>query len=352
MTFVAIPVIISPARVRVPLSQQTSLPPIMPKKIILDADPGIVDAMVLCLATFDPTVEIVALTSVGGNVPAEAAAKNLQALVEFLDPPRLPRIGTGAPPDEPIPLDYRHIHGMDGLGNTTLPVAERRAPHPAEKIICDAVRSDPENVMILCLGPLTNIARAVARDPQLSEMIRHIYITGGAINGRGNITPCAEFNIYADVQAAKTVFRLPCTKTLVPLDVTNPVLLTPQHLEKFPGEDTKLGELLYNMIQPALRTYRQCYGLDGIHIHDLIAYMVAVHPAWATTGDLPVQIETTGYLTRGMTIADQRPVPEFPTNIEVVTKIKTKTVLQAVIQGINRSAKKIEGGLNNESNRS
>ena len=324
----------------------------MPKKIILDVDPGIVDAMVLCLATFDPTVEIVALTSVGGNIPADVAAKNLQALVEFFDPPRLPRLGTGTPAEEPFSRDYRHVHGIDGLGGTPLPVAERRSPHPAEKIICDAIRSDPENVMILCMGPLTNIARAVTRDPQLPKMIRHIYITGGAINGQGNITPCAEFNIYADVQAAKTVLNLPCTKTLVPLDVTNSVLLMPHHLEMLPNEETKLGKLLYNMIRPAFWSYRQCYGLEGIHIHDLITYMVAVHPGWATTTELPIQIETEGYLTRGMTIADQRPVPELPPNIEVVTKIRVKAVLRTIFQGLKRSAKRLEGGLYNESDRS
>jgi len=311
----------------------------MPKKIVLDADPGIVDAMVLCLAAFDPTVEIVALTSVGGNVPAEISARNLQALVEFLDPPRLPRLGTGSPPDEPMSFDNRHVHGNDGLGGTLLPVAELRSPHPAEKILCDAIRSDPENVMILCLGPLTNIARAVARDPQLPEMIRHIYITGGALSGRGNVTPCAEFNIFADVLAAKTVLRLPCTKTLVPLDVTSSILLTPDHLESLPGEETKLGQLLHSMLAPAFWSYQQCYGLEGIHIHDLIAYMVAIHPAWATTKELPVQIETQGYLTRGMTVADHRPVPDFPPNIEVVTKVKTKTILQEIIQGLSRSAK-------------
>ena len=307
-------------------------------------DPGIVDAMVLCLATFDPTVEVVALTSVGGNVPADVSAKNLQALVEFLDPPRLPRFGTGTPPDEPMPFDCRHVHGNDGLGGTPLPVAERRSPHLAEKILCDAIRSDPENVMIICLGPLTNIARAVARDPQLPEMIRHIYIAGGVLNGRGNVTPCAEFNVYADIQAAKTVLRLPCTKTLVPLDVTSPVLLSSHHLEEFPGEETKLGKLLHSMLTPAFLSYRQCYGLEGIHVHDLITYMVAVHPAWATTQELPVQIETQGYLTRGMTIADWRPVPEFPPNIEVVTKIKTKTILREVVCGLNRSAQSLETG--------
>ena len=314
----------------------------MPKKIIIDTDPGIVDAMTLCLATFDPTVEIVALTSVGGNVPAEAAAKNLQALVEFLDPPRLPRIGTGTPPEEPITLDYRHIHGVDGLGGVSLPVAERLSQHPAEKIICDAVRSDPENVMILCLGPLTNIARAVHRDPQLPEMIRHITIAGGAMNGRGNITSCAEFNIYADVQAAKTVFRLPCTKTLVPLDVTETIMLKTELLDDLPKEKTKLGELLHNMLKPMMLAYRQCYGLEGIYIHDLIAYMLAARPAWGTTEDMPVQIETTGYLTRGMTIADRRPVPEFPKNIEVVTKIKKKMVLKAIAQGLKRSEASLE----------
>ena len=312
----------------------------MPKKIILDMDPGIVDAMVLCLAAFDPTVEIVALTSTGGNVPADVAAKNLQGLVEFLDPPRLPRLGTGAPPDEPMLFDYLHVHGDDGLGGESpLPVAERRSPHPAEKILCDAVRNDPENVMLICLGPLTNIARAVARDPELPKMIRHIYIAGGALNGQGNITPCAEFNIYADVEAANTVFHLPCTKTLVPLDVTNPVLLTLQHLEFFPSGETKLGKLLHNMVPPALWSYHRCYGLAGIHIHDLITYMVAVHPAWATTNELHVQIETSGDLTRGMTVADQRPVPESPPNIEVVTKIRTKSILQEILRGLERSAK-------------
>ena len=314
----------------------------MPKKIILDVDPGIVDAMVLCLAAFDPTVEIVALTSVGGNVPADMAAKNLQALVEFIDPPRLPRLGTGVPPEEPFPFDYRHVFGTDGLGETTLPVAELRSPHPAEKILCDALRSDPENVMIICLGPLTNIARAVARDPQLPKLIRHIYIAGGAINGQGNVTPCAEFNIYADVPAAKTVFRLPCTKTLVPLDVTNSVLLTPHHLELFPSGETKLGKLLSDMVRPVLRFYRQCYGLGGIHVHDLITYMVAVHPSWATTKELPVQIESKGSLTRGMTVADQRLVPESSPNIEVVTKINVKAVWGAVLRGLKRSAKHLE----------
>jgi purine nucleosidase len=310
----------------------------MPKKVLLDVDPGIADAMALCLAVFDPTVEIVAITSVGGNVPAPIAAKNLQAIIEFLDPPRLPRLGMGSEPDEPPPKDFRHICGIDGLGGTPLPVAELRSQHPAEKVICDTIRSDPENVMILCLGPLTNIARAIARDPELPQLIRHLYITGGSIAGRGNVSPCAEFNMFADVQAAHAVFHAPCTKTLVPLDVTNQIMFTLRHWNRLPKETYKLGQLLRSMILPAFNAYRQCYALEGIHLHDLITYTVMTHPEWFETREMAADIELEGHLTRGMTVFDLRNVPEWPNNIDVVTKINTKSVLREIITGLRNTA--------------
>lgn len=306
----------------------------MPKKVLLDVDPGIVDALALCQAFFDPTVEIVSVTSVGGNVPASLAAKNLQALVEFLDPPRLPRLGMGNDPDEAAPFDFRHVHGIDGLGGTPLPLAELRTQHPAEKVICDAIRSDPENVMIVCMGPLTNIARAFARDPELPLMIRHIYITGGSVSARGNITPCAEFNIYADPTSAKTVFSAPCTKTLIPLDVTNRIMFTLCDLDQLPSDQTKLGALYRSMLLPAFRAYRQGYGLEGIHIHDLVTYFVATHPQWVETREMAGDIETQGRLTRGMTVFDNRRRPEWVKNIDVVTTIDDKAVLDEVIAGL------------------
>ncbi|MDR0336921.1 MAG: nucleoside hydrolase [Planctomycetaceae bacterium] len=314
----------------------------MPKKVLLDVDPGIVDAMALCLAVFDPTIEIVAITSVGGNVPAPIAAKNLQAIIEFLDPPRLPRLGMGSEPDEPPPLDFRHVYGIDGLGGTPLPVAELRSQHPAEKVICDAIHSDPENIMIICMGPLTNIARAIARDPELPRMIRHLYITGGTVCGRGNVSPCAEFNIFADVQSAHAVFRAPCTKTLIPLDVTNQIMFTLTHFDRLPDESYKLGQLLRSMILPAFNAYRQCYALEGIHVHDLITYVVMTHPEWFETQEMAVDIETEGHLTRGMTVFDLRNLPEWPNNIDVVTKINTKSILREIILGLRNAADQIE----------
>lgn len=314
----------------------------MPKKVLLDVDPGVVDAMALSLAVFDPTVEIVALTSVGGNIPAAESGRNLQAIVEFLDPPRLPRLGLGSPPDDPSPVDFRHVHGIDGLCGTPLPVAELRSRHPAEKVICDAIRSAPDDIVIICMGPLTNIARAMARDPELPGMIRHLYITGGSVSARGNISACAEFNIFADSSSARTVFHAPCTKTLVPLDVTNPLLLMRGDLDKMPGRDTRLGDLLQSMLLPAFHSYGECYGLPGLHIHDLVTYMVATHPEWAESAEMAGDVETEGHLTRGMTVFDRRDVPAWPRNIDVVTKIDVRRMIREILAGLNEAARQME----------
>lgn len=314
----------------------------MPKKILLDVDPGIADAMALCWAMFDPTVEVVGITSTGGNVPACAAAKNLQAIIEYIDPPRLPRLGFGTESDTVLPLGFRHVQGIDGLGGTPLPVAELRSRHPAEKVICDVIRDDPENVIIIAMGPLTNIARALVLDPELPQMIRHLYITGGTLSAHGNITPCAEFNIYADPEAARQVLLAPFTKTLIPLEVTNQVMFSLQEMEQLPGADFKLGALFRSMLQPAFVSYRQHYGLEGIHIHDLVTYALAIHPGWAETHEFAVDVETEGRLTRGMTVVDARHIPEGTNNVDVVTKINAETVLREVLLGLNDAANQAE----------
>ena len=175
----------------------------MARKVIIDSDPGIDDAVALTAALFDPRLDVVACTATGGNVPVEQTNKNLQALIERLDPPRLPRIGCGAPADSGTPTDARHIHGADGLANLHLPVPDLHHLHRAEKIIHDEIKAAPEDVTILALGPLTNIARAFRRDPTLATQVGQIIIAGGAINQIGNITAAAEFNSYGDPVGAR-----------------------------------------------------------------------------------------------------------------------------------------------------
>ena len=132
----------------------------MARKVILDVDPGIDDALAVALALFDPQLDVLAVTATGGNVEPQQATRNVQTILEQLDPPRLPRLGA-APLDIPLPEDGRQLHGTDGLGQAGFPVAELHNIHPAEKVLCDEVRAAPEEITIIASGPLTNIARAM-----------------------------------------------------------------------------------------------------------------------------------------------------------------------------------------------
>ena len=266
----------------------------MPRKVIFDVDPGIDDAVAVCMGLFDPNLEVVAITSVGGNVPPAQAARNVQVILSQMDPPRWPRIGAATAPDQGLPTEGRRIFGPDGLGGVPFDVAVRRDLHPSEKVICDEVRAAPEAVTILACGPLTNIARAFLRDPQLPSLLGQLIIVGGTVTSPGNITPAAEFNIYCDPQAARTVFRTPCTKILVPLDVTNPVELTLDMLPRLPEESTRVGRFVRKILQAAFRGYRQDLGLEAIRIHDVVGLVALTHPELFTFAEMAGDVETMG----------------------------------------------------------
>jgi inosine-uridine nucleoside N-ribohydrolase len=312
----------------------------MPKKVILDVDPGIDDAMALCMALFDPRLDVVAVTAVAGNVPADLATRNVQAIIEQLDPPRWPRVGAASPPDHGMPVDGRHLHGIDGLGGANFQVAELLTRHPAEKIICDEVRAAPESVTIVTLGPLTNVARAFQRDPELPSLVGRIVMMGGAVQCPGNITPAAEFNVYCDPQSARAVFRSLTTKTLVPLDVTNGVVLTFDLFNRLPDESTQVGAFLRTILPPAFRAYRQEFGLEGIHVHDSVALMAVIEPGLFTAREMAGDVETLGELTTGATLFDRRRVPAWRHNMEVAVKMDAPKVIDEMIRCLGNAAER------------
>jgi inosine-uridine nucleoside N-ribohydrolase len=303
----------------------------MAKKIILDVDPGIDDAMAMCMALFDPRLEVVAVTAVGGSVSPTLATRNVHAIIEHLDPPRLPRIGAASIPDHGLPVDSRHLYGVDGLGDVGIEVAELRAPHPAEKILCDEIRAAPGAVTIVALGPLTNIARAFQRDPELPLLVNRIVMMGGTLAGPGNITPAAEFNMYCDPESARAVFRSKSTKTLVPLDITNRVVLGFDFLEQLPPETTRVGKLLRKIIPPALRAFRQESGIEGIHVHESVSLVAAAEPQWFTAQELAGDVETRGELTAGATVFDRRRIPVWRRNMEVLVDMQQPQVVEQIM---------------------
>jgi inosine-uridine nucleoside N-ribohydrolase len=306
----------------------------MPRKVIIDCDPGIDDAIALTMALFDPRLEVVGVTAVAGNVSAEQSTRNVQALIEQLDPPRYPRLGAATQVDALAMFDNRNLFGEDGLGNAGLASSKLARQHPAEKLICDEVRAAPGEVTLICLGPLTNVAAALAREPQLISMLGRLVIMGGSVNGIGNATAAAEYNIYFDPHSARQVFRSPTTKTLIPLDVTTQVTWSLDLLDQLPAESTRAGNLLRKVLPFLFRTYRREMGLEGIHLHDAVAMAAVLHPELFTTRDLSGDVETAGELTLGATVFDRRGIAHNRGDMEVALEVDAAGVSDCVVRAL------------------
>jgi inosine-uridine nucleoside N-ribohydrolase len=301
----------------------------MARKVILDVDPGVDDAVAMCLAFAAPELDVLAVTAVGGNVGAEQATRNAQAIVEQLDPPRWPRLGA-ASADRMLRADARHIFGTDGLCGAHFPCAELHHRRPSVKVIGEEVQAAPGDVTIIALGPLSNIAAALQQQPDLAAQIGHLIILGGTVSGPGNVTPAAEFNIYCDAEAARDVFRSPVTKTLIPIDVTNRVLFGFEMLEKIPSGESRTAQLLQRVLPGTFRTYRQNLGVEGIHLHDAVAVVAAMHPEFFTMERMHGEVEIDGTLTHGATVFDRRRHPESRPNLDVAVDVDAEAVAACI----------------------
>ena len=250
----------------------------MARKVIIDCDMGIDDAIAICMALFDPRLEILAITAAEGCVSAQQANQNLQAIISQLDPDRYPRLGMATPCDDAPAVNTRYLFGEDGLGNSGFEVSERQHPHTSEKLIADLVRANPDEVTILCLGPLTNLARVFQRDPLLVGAVDSIIMTGGSTIAQGNITAAAEFNFYFDPKSAREVLKSQTTKILLPLDVTESVTFGLGLMEELPPESSKVGSFLRKILPFAFRAYRQRLGQEAIYLNDAIGALALLEP--------------------------------------------------------------------------
>ncbi len=308
----------------------------MTRKLIIDCAPGIDDALALAVALFEPEFEIVAVTATEGNVSAEIANRNVQAVIETLDPPRLPRIGTATPLDSRPHVDLRRLNGEDGLGNAGLAVARLHQEHLSEKIICDEVRAAPEQITVLCLGPLTNLARAFQRDPDLVRLVDRVIVAGGSLDGVGDIMPVAELNMFYDPLGARAVFRSPTTKTLVPLDAARKVPLTVDLLNQLPDESSPARRLIRHLVPTFFRAYRQHYGLEHMLLHRALAVAAAAHPDWFETREMAGDVEPEGELTTGATVFDRRHSAAWRANMEVVVDVNENAVRDYMIRAFRQ----------------
>ena len=278
----------------------------MTRKIIIDTDPGQDDAVAILLALGSPELEVLGLTAVAGNVPLPLTQKNARIVCELAGRPDLPVFaGCDRPLRHPL-VTAEHVHGKTGLDGPQMadPVMPWQEQHGVDFII-DPLRAEPSATVTLCpLGPLTNIATAFARAPDIIERVQEIVLMGGAYFQVGNITPAAEFNIYVDPEAAKAVFGSGVPLVVAPLDVTHKALTTAPRVEAFRALGTEVGRMVAAWTDFFERFDKEKYGSAGAPLHDpcVIAYLLK--PELFTGRFINVEIEVNSPLTRGMTVAD------------------------------------------------
>lgn len=320
----------------------------MPQKLIIDADPGIGDTLAIALALADPGLDLIALTAVDGCVPAIQAGRNLQAIVESLDPPKWPRIGvghdgprtrareTGSPVPEWQQLQ-RSLNGPDGLGEWRPTAAELHHTKDAAKLMIELSRQHPNDIVLLTLGPLTNLELACDLDAEFLSRLKGVVCLGGTVSTPGDVTPAAEFNLFCDPLAARNVLRCPATKTLVPLDASQRTILTFEQFDRLSlCESTACGRMLRHLMPYALRAHHQHLGVEGMRLAEVTALASIARPHQFQRTTMAVDVEVEGELTRGMTVFDRRPNPIWRKNIDVLSDVDAQGVLDYLTEMLGR----------------
>ena len=279
----------------------------MARQIIIDTDPGQDDAVAILLALASPEdLTVLGLTAVAGNVPLPLTEKNTRIVCELAGKPDT-RVFAGC--DAPLQrklVTAEHVHGKTGLDGPKMddPVMPLQPQHAVDFII-DTLRSAPPGTVTLCpLGPLTNIATAFLKAPDIIDRVQEVVLMGGAYFEVGNITPSAEFNIYVDPEAAAVVFRSGVPLVVLPLDVTHKALTSTARIAAFRAMGTRVGTMVAEWTDFFERFDVQKYGSQGAPLHDpcVIAYLL--RPALFSGRFINVEIETKGEFTLGMTVAD------------------------------------------------
>ncbi|MGB3244994.1 MAG: nucleoside hydrolase [Sulfitobacter sp.] len=278
-----------------------------PRKIIIDTDPGQDDAVAILLALASPEdLDVLALTCVAGNVPLDLTAKNARIVCELAGKTNLPVYAGCYRPLGRALVTAEHVHGKSGLDGPDLPDPSMAlATGHAVDYIIDTLRSHPSGTITLCpLGPLTNIATALQKAPDIAAKVQEIVLMGGGYFEGGNITPTAEFNIYVDPQAAEIVFNSGIPIVVMPLDVTHKALVTKARNDAFRSLGTPVGIAVAQMTDFFERFDKEKYGSNGAPLHDPCVTAYLINPALFTGRHINVEIETTSELTMGMTVAD------------------------------------------------
>jgi inosine-uridine nucleoside N-ribohydrolase len=302
--------------------------------ILIDCDPGHDDAVALLLALASPEVELMGVTTVSGNQTLEKTTTNALRVLELVGRDDIP-VAAGA--DRPLKRDLfvaAYVHGESGLEGPDLPPARGRpVSDDAPEFIAERVSASPDPVTLIPTGPLTNVAGFLERHESVARKLERIVLMGGAI-AEGNVTPAAEFNIWADPEAAATVFRSGVDVTMIGLDVTHKALMTPAHGERL-REAGRTGTFVAELLEFYSRFHREVYGFPGSPIHDAVAVAHVLAPGLVETKRRNVEIELESELCRGRTVVDLWRRTEREPNAHVAVDIDSERFLELLLERLS-----------------
>lgn len=287
-----------------------------PRRVIVDTDPGVDDAIALLFALRSPELQVEAVTAVAGNVPLELTLPNALRMVEIAGRKDVPVARGAAAPLARKLVTAAYAHGDNGLGGLIFPDPTiRPVAEPAPEIIQRIVRKHPGEVSIIAIGPLTNVALALKADPQLASLIQEVVIMGGSLSG-GNVTPAAEFNLYVDPEAARMVFQSGVRLTMVGLDVTRKTPVTEEHVKMLEAANNKSAQTAARILRNGLSRARARGLTGGPVMHDSLAVAVFLDKSLVKLRDFYVDVETSGELTAGETVSYSRaPIRRSPPSV-------------------------------------
>jgi inosine-uridine nucleoside N-ribohydrolase len=303
--------------------------------IIVDCDPGHDDAVALLLALGSDEVELLGVTTVAGNQTLEKTTANAIRVLDYVGHSHVPVAAGAGRPLVRSPHVASDVHGDTGLDGAELPPAGREPLRDhAIDWMARTLSTASSPVTVVATGPLTNVALLLARYPELEGQLDRIVLMGGAI-GEGNITPAAEFNIWADPEAARRVFSSSVTLTMVGLDVTHRALITLDHLETLAGTGSA-GRVVADLYKFFIPAHRQRYGWDGAPIHDAVAMAHVIDDAILTTKHLGVVIDTGPEPSRGRTYVDRWRQAGWEPNCQVALEVDADRFLTLLVERIAR----------------
>jgi purine nucleosidase len=313
------------------------------KRILLDTDPGIDDALAILLAAASPEIHLEGLTVVHGNCSLQQGVNNALSILELANAGDIP-VAPGFPrPLVQPPLIADETHGPKGLGYAELDPPHRPAleTHAVDFII-DTILSNPGELTIVAVGPLTNIAVAVRREPEIIDAVQEVIIMGGAILHQGNVTPLAEYNTYADPHAAHMVYHSGIPIRLVPLDVTYQCVLTTEHVDRLLAHKSPIAEFIAEATRFYMEFHDQYQSVKGCVINDPLALCLAFKPELCEYQTLYVDVDISGGVSMGNTFADFYDVVKQLPKMQVALDVRPEDFIQLFLERMERLMEKIK----------